>query len=260
MTWQHEGSGGWEWPRSGSSFSKGGAPHVQQYSAKECDGLEIRHWREWTCTNCQTIGWSGRKKCRHCRVKKSFASALSTHRAHSGSGWTQAKPSQASWHTTGLPAATTSRGAAAICLSKRSSTHGSVPRHALCRLLWSRGGHETDQTRGESFQHSGHRCACARGVEKIFGTTDHRAEDAAESLTTPQQETGGCERRLTVEEARAAFMLAQSVKGQANQEAKKKQSELCALEEEVHSAGTVASSTRRLLRHHRQYHHRIAPS
>ena len=101
------------------------SPQVQQYSAKEWEARKSGNWSERTCTNCQTVGWSGqKKKCRHCGVKKSNAGAPSTHRVHSGSGWTQAKPGGTSQVSR---AATTSRGAAAICLWIRSSTHGAAP-------------------------------------------------------------------------------------------------------------------------------------
>ena len=187
MAWQQEGSGGWQWLRSGS-------PQVQQYSAKEWEAWRSGNWSEWTCTNCQTIGWSGQKKCRHCGVKKSYAAALSSTLLE------RLDTNQARRYITGLPATTTSRSPAAHCVWKRSSTYGSAPRRALCRLLWSRGGHETDQTRGESSQQSGRRCACARGVEEIVGTTAHRAEDEAKSSTTPEQET---REQRRAEEARA---------------------------------------------------------
>ena len=75
MTWQ-QGSGGWQWQQSGSSFSNGGAPQVQQYTAKEVEAWGSGTWSEWTCTNCRTVGWSVQKKCRNCGVKKSCASSL----------------------------------------------------------------------------------------------------------------------------------------------------------------------------------------
>ena len=95
MTWQ-QGIGGWQWQQSGASSSSGGAPHVQQYSAKELEAWRSGTWSEWTCTNCQTVGWSGQKKSRHCGVKKSYAAALSTTRVQSWSGRTQPKPNSSS--------------------------------------------------------------------------------------------------------------------------------------------------------------------
>ena len=95
MTWQ-QGIGGWQWQQSGASSSSGGTPHVQQYSAKELEEWRSGTWSEWMCTNCQTVGWSGQKKCRHCGVKKSFAAALSTTRVQSWSGRTQPKPNSSS--------------------------------------------------------------------------------------------------------------------------------------------------------------------
>ena len=186
---------------------------MQQYSAKECEAWISSEWSEWTCTNCQTIGWSGQKKCRHCRVKKSFASALSTHRAHSGSGWTQAKPSQAAHH----------RSPGSHNKSRRScSLFVETIKHT--RISISGSAEVTIQIKHveRAFSILDTDVPAPEASRKILGTTDHRAEDTAESLTTPQQETGGCERRLTAEEPRAAFMLAQSVKGQAHQEAAKK--------------------------------------
>ena len=49
---------------------------MQQYSAKELEAWRSGTWSEWTCTNCQTVGWSGQKKCRHCGVKKRRGSSL----------------------------------------------------------------------------------------------------------------------------------------------------------------------------------------
>ena len=138
-------------------------------------------------------GLDRKKKCRHCGVKKSNADALSTHRVHSESGWTLAKPGGTSQVSR---AATTSRGAAAICLWIRSSTHGSAPLDKPS--AGSSGPVEvTKQIKHveRELQQSAHRRACVRGVEEIVGTTAHRAEDAAESSTTSEEGAGECERR-----------------------------------------------------------------
>ena len=92
MTWQQERGSGWQWQQCGTSFSNGGAPLVQKHTVKELEAWRSGNWTKWTCTNCQTVGWS----CVHCGVKKSYASALSTTSLHSWIGWTQPKTNSTS--------------------------------------------------------------------------------------------------------------------------------------------------------------------
>ena len=147
---------------------------------------------------------------------------------------------QAKRYITGLPATTTGRGTTAICLWKRSSTYGSAPRRAFCRLLWSPRGHETDQTRGLPmclFQRRrgnwSQQLTELKTQQRAQQPMSKRLESATSALPRAQ-------RRAV--EARAAFTLAQSVKEQADQEAAKIQSELCVLEEEAHRAATESTT------------------
>ena len=58
----------------------------QQYTVKKLEAWRSGNWSGWTCTNCQTVGWSEQKKWRHCGVKRSYASALPTTTVHSWDG------------------------------------------------------------------------------------------------------------------------------------------------------------------------------
>ena len=110
---------------------------MQQYTAKESEAWRSGNWSEWICTNCQTVGWSGQKKCRNCRGEKELRSSFYDQSSLlEGMDTTETKQ-----HVTGLSATTTSGGTATICMCKRSSTSRSKLGRAFCRIFWVQGGH-----------------------------------------------------------------------------------------------------------------------
>ena len=139
--------------------------------------------------------------------------------------------SQAQRHTTSLPAATTSRGAATSTrplptplVPWRSRNRPNMWRELVPALEASRQLLEQQLTELKTQQRA--QQPLSKRLESVRGALQRAQRRAAE--------------------ARAAFTLAKSDKEQADQEAAKIQSELCALDQEAHNAATVASSTRPL--------------
>ena len=194
MTWQQEGNGGLAVATIGFFLLEWWSTAGAAVLSERVGGVEIRQlertdlhelpdiWVVWTEKKVQALRSEEKLRGRPFHARSTLRERLDT--------------SQARRHITGLPSSyNKSRRSCNLLVETIKHSRISTSRQALCRLLWSRGAHEADETRGESSQQSAHWCACARGVEEIVGTTAHRAEDAAESSTTSEEGAGECERR-----------------------------------------------------------------
>ena len=132
MTWQ-QGSGGWQWQQSGASSSNGGAPQVQQYSAKELEAWRSGTWSEWTCTNCQTVGVVWATEVQVLRGEKELRSSSFYDKS---SILERMDTTETKQLVTGLSATTTSGSTTCnLYVWKRSSTSKPKPGRAYCRIF-----------------------------------------------------------------------------------------------------------------------------
>ena len=267
MTWQQEGNGGWAvaticffllewWSTAGATIlsERVGGPEIRQLERTDLHELPDI-WVVWTEKKVQALRCEEKLRGRPFHAQSTLRERLDT--------------SQARRHITGLPSSyNKSRRSCNLFVDTIKYARISTSRQALCRLLWSRGGHEADQTRGERALSNLHTDVPASEASRKLleqQLTELKTQQRAQQPLRKELESarGAMQRaQRREEEARGAFTLAQSVKEQADQEASKIQSELCTLEQETHNAATEASGTRPrpLLRHHRQYHLRMAPS
>ena len=267
MTWQQEGNGGsavatigfflleW-WSTAGAAVlsERVGGVEIRQLERTDLHELPDS-WVVWTEKKVQALRSEEKLRGRPFHAQSTPRERLDT--------------SQARRHITGLPSSyNKSRRSCSLLVETIKHSRISTSRQALCRLLWSRGGHEADETRGERALSNLHTDVPASEASRKLleqQLTELKTQQRAQQPLSKELESarGAMQRaQRREEEARGAFTLAQSVKEQADQEAAKLQSELCTLEQEAHNAATEASGTRPrpLLRHHGQYHLRMAPS
>ena len=157
---------------------------MQQYSAKELEAWRSSTWSEWTCTNCQTVAWSGQKKCRHCGVKESYAAAL-------WSGWAQPKPNSSSQVSQQLQQV-------AAQLQSACGNDPAHPSQSLDVSIVESSGSWEDKRQIKQVEKALNSLdvdtpalECAR---KMLEQQTHRVEDTAESSTTVEQKIGKRER------------------------------------------------------------------
>ena len=180
------------------------------------------------------VGWSGQEK--KMQALRSEEKLRGRPFQAQSTLWERVDTSQARRHITGLPSSyNKSRRSCNLFVDTIKYARISTSRQALCWLLWSRGAHEADQTRGErALSNLDTDVSASEASRKLLEQqltelkTQQRAEQplskGLESARGALQRAQGRE-----EEARGAFTLAQSVKEQADQEAAKIQSEPCTL-------------------------------
>ena len=206
----------------------------QQYTVEKLEAWRSGNWSGWTCTNCQTVGWSEQKKWRHCGVKRSYASALPTTTVHSWDGHNR-KPQ--------VSTTTTSGGTTAIFVWQRSSTNRSKFGRALCRCIWVRKLSAAVCLNMDVPAMEATRKLLEQKITELR-TQEGAPTPLSKRLESARRAPQRAQRRA--EEAKVAFTLAQTVKAHAGQEAARMQSEICTLEQEAHKAGTEATGARPL--------------
>ena len=212
-----------------------------------CFLFEWWHTASATCTNCQTVGWSGQKECRHCGVKKSSAAALSTTKVQSWSGWTQPKPNSSSQVSQQLQQVAAQLQS--VCGNDPAQASQSLD-GAYCRVFWS--GELIRQIKQVekalcSLDMDAPALESARKMLEQQLTELKTQQKAQQPLSKRMESARGALQRAQrrAEEASVAFTLAQTVKEQADQAARI-QVELCTLEQEAHKAATEATGARPL--------------